>query len=819
MVEQPSGTVTFLFTDVEGSTRLLHELGAEVYREALVEHRRLLREAFDRHGGYEVDYEGDAFFVAFADAREAVAAAAEAQGALVDGPIRVRMGLHSGEPLLDPPKYVGVDVHRAARIMSAGHGGQVLLSQATCALAAVEVRDLGHHRLKDLLEPERLYQLGETRFPPLKTLYRANLPIQPTEFLGRERELAELLGLLGETRLLTLTGFGGTGKTRLALQAAAETVDEYPDGIWWVPLAALRDPRHVLNAVEQTLDVKGELHEQIADKRMLLLLDNFEQVIDAAADVAELLTQCPNLRLLVTSREPLHVRAEREYPVPPLVDQEAVGFFNARARTANPDHEPTSDVAEICRRLDNLPLALELAAAHAKTLTPGQILDQLARRLAFLAGGYRDLPQRQQTLLATIAWSHDLLTPTEQQLFRRLAVFIGGSSPNAATAVAGADLETLQSLVAKNLLRHEHDRYQMLETIREYADERLEESGEADELRGRLVDWLLELLTTARPTIQEAETIAELDADLANIRAAAEWLQVTGRGRELMKLARYVWIYLLIRSPNESRSLLEAAVALSTEETEDRVRALNGLAACVLNTSGDLTAAEELARESVELSHKIGFSPRGALATLGIVATMQGRFEEAQEFYEESARISERTGDAEGLRDARIALGDLALNRGDFAQAEALSEQALPLLGERGQYTLVVLINIAFARVKKGDAIGAVEVSRESLEFLRELGPTLDLRSVLEAVAAVAVRHDACRAATLLGASEALESVYGSLPPFESSVHDETIEMLERKPRDEWQNCWEEGSRLDPAKAIETGLGVCAWLSHAHAST
>jgi predicted ATPase/class 3 adenylate cyclase len=815
MVEQPSGTVTFLFTDVEGSTRLLHKLGAEVYREALVEHRRLLREAFDRHGGYEVDYEGDAFFVAFADAPEAVAAAAEAQRALANGPIRVRMGLHTGEPLLDPPKYVGVDVHRAARIMSAGHGGQVLLSQATCELVAVEMQDLGEHRLKDLLEPERLYQFGDARFPPLKTLYRANLPIQPTEFLGRERELAEVLGLLRETRLLTLTGVGGTGKTRLALQAAAEAVDDYSDGVWWVPLAALREPRHVLDAVAQTLDAKGELHKQIADKRLLLLLDNFEHVIDAAADVAELLTQCPNLRLLVTSRELLHVRAERQYPVPPLVDREAVGFFNARARTANPDHQPTSEVAEICERLDNLPLALELAAAHSKTLTPGQILDQLARRLAFLAGGYRDLPQRQQTLLATIAWSHDLLTPPEQQLFHRLAVFIGGSTRDAATAVADAGLDTLQSLVDKNLLRHVNDRYQMLETIREYAGDRLEESGEASELRGRLVDWLLELLTTARATIQEAETIAGLDDELTNIRGAAEWLQVTGRGRELIQLARYVWIYLLIRSPNEARSLLEAAVALSPDETEDRARALNGLANCILNTSGDLAAAEEIARESVEVSRKIGFSARGGLATLGVVATMRGRFEEAQEFYEETARISERTGDAEGLRDARIMLGDLALNRGDFAKAEALSEQALPLLGERGQYTLVVLINIAFARLKKGDPGGAVEVSRESLEFLRELGPTFDLRSALEVVAAVAVAHDACRAATLLGASEALESQYGSLPPFESSVHEETIEMLERRPRGEWQSCWEQGSRLEPAKAIETGLAVCSWLSRA----
>ncbi len=303
----PTGTVTFLFTDVEGSTRLLHALGSDAYAEALAEHRRIVREAFTAHGGVEVDTQGDAFFVAFPTAPGALAAAAEA-GERLTGPIRVRIGLHTGTPLLTDEGYVGADVHRAARIAAAGHGGQVLVSSATAPLVDVELTDLGEHRLNDLTAPERIYQLGEREHPPLKTLYQTNLPVPATPFLGRDTELAEIAALLArdEVRLLTLTGPGGTGKTRLALQAAASAADAFAGGVWWVPLAPLRDPQLVLPTAAQALGASGDLSEHIGDRRLLLLLDNFEHLVSAAADVAPLLSACPNLTLLVTSREPLN---------------------------------------------------------------------------------------------------------------------------------------------------------------------------------------------------------------------------------------------------------------------------------------------------------------------------------------------------------------------------------------------------------------------------------------------------------------------------------------------------------------------------------
>jgi AAA ATPase domain/Adenylate and Guanylate cyclase catalytic domain len=345
--------VTFLFTDMEGSTRLLHELGAQEYGRALAEHRWLVREAFARHGGVEVDMQGDAFFYAFPTAPGALQAAAEAREALrASGPIRVRMGLHTGTPLLGEEGYVGHDVHRAARIAAAGHGGQVLVSASTAALVdADQLHDLAEHRLKDLSAPERIYQLGADGFPPLKTLYRANLPVPSTPFLGRERELEDLTALLSreDVRLVTLTGPGGTGKTRLALQAAALQAERLPDGVWWVPLTSVRDPRLVLQEVAQTLESQDGLAEQIADKRMLLLFDNFEHVVEAAPGLAELLEPCPNLELLITSREPLRLAGEREYAVPLLAENDAVALFLERSVSV----EAGEPVRVICRVATN----------------------------------------------------------------------------------------------------------------------------------------------------------------------------------------------------------------------------------------------------------------------------------------------------------------------------------------------------------------------------------------------------------------------------------------------------------------------------------
>jgi predicted ATPase/class 3 adenylate cyclase len=540
--ELPSGTVTFLFSDVEASTRLLREMGAAEYGRALAEHRLVVREAVSAHGGVEVDTQGDAFFVAFPTADGAAGAAEEIHRRLT-GAIRLRIGIHTGTPLLAEEGYVGEDVHRAARIAACGHGGQVLVSAATAALVErSRLRDLGEHRLKDLSAPERIYQLGFGEFQPLKSLYRTNLPVVSASFIGRERERAEVSAFISrdDVRLLTVTGPGGIGKTRLALQAAAAITERYPDGIWWVPLATLSEPELVLGAVGRAIGVDGVLEAQIADKTMLVLIDNLEHLVAAAGDLALLLTRCPHLDLLVTSREPLRVSGEQEYPLEGFDPSESQQFFLARARAVRPDITAGEEVAEICQRLDQMPLALELAAARVKALSPSQILSRLERRLPFLTGGARDLPERQQTLRATIAWSHELLNDEEQKLFARFAVFPGGARLEAAEQIAAADLDTLQSLVDKSLLRHSGERFWMFETIREYALEQLEQRGEAGELRERLALHFLDLAEVSEPALRgstQAVVLERLEDEFANIRASFNAFADADKWNQCLQLA------------------------------------------------------------------------------------------------------------------------------------------------------------------------------------------------------------------------------------------------------------------------------------------
>src|SRR5262245_53111948 len=489
MPELPSGTVTLLFSDIEGSTNLLRELG-DGYAEALAEHHDAFRTAFAEHDGVEVDTQGDAFFAAFARASEAVAAAAEIQSRLSSGPIRVRMGLHTGEPRITDEGYMGMDVHRGARVCAAGHGGQVLLSQTTRELVDVEVTDLGQHRLKDLLEPQRLYQLGAEEFPPLKTLDSTNLPVQATPLVGRERELAEAGALLREQRFLTVVGPPGSGKTRLALQLAADAADDF-EHVWWVGLQEVHDPDLVEPTIATTVGARADLGSYLRERKALLLVDNVEQVLDCAPLLGELVAGASGLKLLATSREPLHLTVEQQYPVPPLPAADAMALFHERARAVRPDFAANGAVTEICRRLDGLPLAIELAAARVKVLAPDALLDRLEQRLPLLTGGARDLPERQRTLRATIEWSYDLLEAREQDLLAGLSVFAGGWTLEAAEAVCDCDLDTLGSLIDKSLVRELKSRFSMLETIREYARERLVEQDPAEEIRRRHAAYFL----------------------------------------------------------------------------------------------------------------------------------------------------------------------------------------------------------------------------------------------------------------------------------------------------------------------------------------
>jgi predicted ATPase/class 3 adenylate cyclase len=673
----PSGTVTFLFTDIEGSTRLLHDLGAERYAGALAGHRRVLRESFARHGGVEVDTQGDAFFVAFPTAPGALAAAADALEGLASGPIRVRMSVHTGTPYLAEEGYVGVDVHRAARIAACGHGGQVLVSASTAALVGTEgLRDLGEHRLKDLSAPERIYQLRDGEFPPLRSLYRTNLPVPSTPFLGREQELQQALGLLEGSRLLTLTGPGGTGKTRLGLQAAAEASDRYPDGVFWVPLASLRDPGLVLETAGQVLGAKESVAGHIADKSMLLLFDNFEHVVEAAAGLAELLAACPNLQLLVTSRELLRLPAEQAYPVPPLEPDEGTQLFLARARAVEPAFAGSAVVPELCARLEQLPLALELAAARVRVLSPEQLLERLSGRLDLLKAG-RGIDARQQTLRATIEWSHGLLAHEEQRLFARLAVFRAGSTLEAADEVCDADLDTLQSLVDKSLVRHSGERFWMLETIREYARELLEASGERNAVRRRHADHylgLVEAAYAARDLLWSQRQ--RLDEEHDNLRAALDFLQEVDPVGYLQLAGALGWFWQMRPPFVEASRRLEDALSSSAEDRRHTARALRSLG--VLDSFGGRYAvAVSRLEQAIELWRAVGDEDELVETRNDLAMSLYraGDTSQALHVYEQNLELARTLGHEQLVNASLGGVCQLLLATGQFDRAEPLAQE------------------------------------------------------------------------------------------------------------------------------------------------
>jgi predicted ATPase/class 3 adenylate cyclase len=821
----PAGTVTFLFTDVEGSTRFLHELGVEAYAAALAEHRRLVREACSAHGGVEVDTQGDAFFVAFPTAAGAIDAAREITAGLASGPIRVRVGLHTGTPLVTDEGYVGSDVNRAARIAASGHGGQVLVSSSTASLIDKDgLLDLGDHRFKDLSAPERVYQLGEQDFPALKSLYRTNLPVPATPFLGRERELEEVVTLLNreDVRLLTLTGPGGTGKTRLALQAAAEASDHYPDGITWAPLAPLRDPALLLPAVMQGLELNEEpgtpltatLATALAGKRTLLVLDNVEHLLPrAAADVATL-RDLDGPNVLVTSRERLRVGGEQAWPVPSLAESDAVELFTARALAVDPSFVTTAATAELCTRLDDLPLAIELAAGRTGLFSTDELLERLSQRLDLLQGD-READPRQQTLRATIEWSYDLLPPEERRLFRSLSVFTGGCTFDTAEVVCSADADTLQSLIDKSLVRKRPtgrgSRYWMLETIREFALERLDAGGEALRLQHLHAEHYLALSEREWPELRgptQAAALGRLESEHANLRAAIAWACAQGQAELALRLAAFLWRFWWVRGLlSEGRRWLSMVLALPVEGLEAvRATVLEGAAALAWGQA-DAESAEVHAESALELFRRID-DKRGvarALNHLGLVSQERGAYERARGFFDESGTLARELGNERGYAVAVVNLGGLALIEGDYAGARELSELGLRLHREHHSRDgeAISLLNLGFAALEEGAAGEARKQLEESCELFRELGFTEYHAFSLEGLAGVAALSGApVEAARLLGHAEALrEAADASLGPFERRLHKRTLAAVhERLDATALAEAWREG-RADADRA------------------
>jgi predicted ATPase/class 3 adenylate cyclase len=800
----PTGTVSFLFTDIEGSTELLQRVGDHSYRDILEEHHRLLRSAFLPQSGQEINTQGDAFFVAFPEAANAVAAAVAAQRAVAVHPwpqgasVRVRMGIHTGEPTLGPGGYVGIDVHRAARICSAGHGGQILLSERSHGQlgdtlpADTSVRDLGEHRLKDLARPEHIFQIVipgfPTDFPPLKSLdvRTTNLPsLELTSFIGRERELDEVKQLLANARLVTLMGPGGAGKTRLALQVAADLSDRFSQGVWLAELAPLSDPDIVVQTVATVFGVREmpgrPLLETLVDylrtRELLLVLDNCEHLVQASAVLAvALLRGCARLRILATSREALAITGETTYRVPSLsipdpkvvrsVAQltafDATQLFLERAAVSNPRFVVTDAiaplVAKVVHRLDGIPLAIELAAARVKVLSVDQIATRLDDRFRLLTGGSRAGLPHHQTLRATVDWSYDLLAEEERTLFRRVAVFAGGFTLEAAEAVCGGGaihpsevLDLLARLVDKSLIITEsltHDiRYRQLETIRDYSRERLLESGETDAVRRRHLEWYLGLAERAEPELQGPDQLSwleRLELEHDNLRSALEWASVGDDRLEAgLRLAGALHRFWGLRGYlREGRDWLEGILSKGRDISEPtRAKAAYGASALAF-LQGDYDRADALGQEGLQLYRELGDALGIALVlnVLGFIARNHGDYARAKTLLEESLAISRRFGHKWALAEGLNILGVAARRQGDNALATAMFEESLALwraLGDKWGLAFSLGHLGVVARVQ-GDYERARVLHDESLGLRRQLGDRRNVAVALSSLGAVA---------------------------------------------------------------------------------
>jgi predicted ATPase/class 3 adenylate cyclase len=862
----PSGTVTFLFTDIEGSTRLLQDLG-DRYAELLDDHCRLIRHAVAAEDGTEVGTEGDSFFVAFADAARALSAAVSAQRALEaqawpDGAqVRVRMGLHTGEGKRGGGNYIGLDVNRAARIAAAGHGGQVLLSKATAELVSrslprgVRLGDLGPHRLKDLAQPEHLYQAEieglPTEFPPLRTLDARpnNLPAQLTSFVGREADLAAVGDLLERARLVTLTGPGGTGKTRLATQVAAERLSRYADGAYLVELAAITDPELVPSAIAEALGIRESTEHALSetlvtalrDREMLLLLDNFEQVIEGAPLVTQLLEGAPRLRVLATSRAVLHVHGEHEYLVPTLAIPDAsalpslaalsqfegVSLFVERATASRPGFTITNEsapaVAEIVARLDGLPLAIELAAANVRLLSPQAILGRLGSRLAFLGSGPRDLPARQRTLRDAIDWSHELLKPEEQVLFRRLAVFIGGWTVDAAEAVCspsevGLDaFGGLATILDQSLIRGGAEgaggepRFMMLETIREFASAKLAEAGDADLLRRRHAEHYLRVAEETEPELTRSpDAIERIATDHDNFRASLGWAIETDSAELALRLVFALWRFWHQRAHlREGREWAERALALPGAEarTGARARGLTG-AAGVAYWQNDYEAAEAwyVEAESIfrELEDQRGLSD--ALYNVASMAAIGGRMEEAMSGMVESADLARLVGDDALAARSLAAIGYGAFMQDDLETARTVLDEGLELAKRTGDQYMTGGAHHTVAQVARlqGRLADAAEHYRAAIRIMQQLGDQASLSEPLQGLAAVEVASGQLeRGVRLLAASAAVRERLGGGPPPEwLRLGDPLAEARKSLSESAYRQAWEAGGAMSIDDAV-----------------
>ena len=794
MRQLPTGTLTLLFTDIEGSTLLLQQLGNN-YAEMLRECRRLLRKAFQEWHGYEVDTQGDAFFVVFERATDAILAAVASQQALKsanwpdEAIVRVRMGIHTGELQSTEEGYIGLDVHRASRIMSVAHGSQVLLSQATYELIVnqlpeeLSLKDLGEYRLKDIAGITRLFQLVipglPTEFPPLSTPGQQrplhNIPFLTTSFVGREQEIDTICAQLrrSDVRLLTLIGTAGVGKTRLALQVATLLTDQFEDGVCFVALEQYNDVDEVVTAVAQALGIQqgkgGSLLDQVKEAlsglSILLVFDNFEQVLPARMELADHLASCPKLKVLVTSREMLHLQAEQLFEVSPLplpapgylVDLQtllgnaSISLFLQRAQSVSPGFQLTPGnakfVAGICTRLDGIPLAIELAAARTRHFSPQVLLAQLEKGLNVLSGKAQDIPARQQTLQQAIAWSYDLLDFEAQRVFRRFAVFANGATLAAVESVCMTEglpnrniLDVLEDLVDKSMLLQDREndemRFSLLQTLREFGLERLSESGELEATRVAHSTYFLSWVERIAPMLlgaEQAHWLDQLDREYENVRVALEWmLDETGKDIERAEQALRLCVALMpfweIRGYiAESLVFMERALALSMHVAPSiRAMALHHAGFLAL-MQDDSMRAEEFLRESQllfrESGDKVGMA--NILRLQGNLAIMKNNYKIARRLLEETLHIYQTLGDVQKTIWTRYALAQVAISQCDYSKARSLLEENLASYRISGeQYGAAnPLYHMALALfLSRGDRVKARELAEESLTLFRAVG-------------------------------------------------------------------------------------------------